>query len=40
MTVGLSRIEALAKANGKTAMTAADWGDRKLFINAPSAKGR
>ena len=37
MVVGLSRIESLAKANGWTTVTAAQWGDRKLFMgNRPS----
>lgn len=39
MTVGLSRIESLGKANGLTIVTEADWGDRRLFISAPSGKG-
>lgn len=37
MVVGLARVEALAKANGWASVTAAQWGDRKLFIgNAPA----
>lgn len=39
MTVGLSRIEALAKANGWKKVDADQWGGRRLFLsNAP--KGR
>lgn len=37
MTVGLARIEALAKANGWREVTADQWGDRALFLgNRPS----
>lgn len=32
MVVGLSRIEALAKAQGWSSVTAAQWGTRKLFL--------
>lgn len=32
MVVGLSRVESLAKANGWRKVTAAQWGDRKLFM--------
>jgi DNA transposition AAA+ family ATPase len=35
MAVGLSRVEALAKANGWHAMTDAHWGRRKLFLGTP-----
>lgn len=39
MTVGLARIEALAKGNGWKTVDADQWGDRRLFLtNAP--KGR
>lgn len=32
MVVGLSRIEALARANGWTAVDATKWADRKFFL--------
>lgn len=34
MVVGMSRIEALAKANGWKAVGSNQWGDRKLFLGA------
>ena len=37
MTVGLSRIEALAKANGWRDVSAEQWGNRALFLgNRPA----
>jgi DNA transposition AAA+ family ATPase len=36
MSVGLSRVEAFAKANGLKAMTETIWGARKLFLGAPA----
>lgn len=35
MTVGLSRIEALAKANGWGNVTDTHWGARRLFLGSP-----
>lgn len=32
MTVGMARIEALARANGWRRVTGEQWGDRKLFL--------
>lgn len=40
MVVGLARVEALAKANGWATITAAQWGDRKLFIGGAPRSGR
>lgn len=37
MSVGLSRVEALAKANGWKTVTALHWGPRKLFLGSPNA---
>lgn len=38
MVVGLSRIEAAARANGWSTVTAEQWGNRRLFLaNAPKA---
>ena len=37
MVVGLSRIEALAKANSWKCVSAAHWGPRKLFLGAQAA---
>lgn len=40
MVVGLSRIEALAKANRWAEVTADQWGERKLFMGgAPRVEG-
>lgn len=36
MSVGLSRIEALGKANGWKSITAEHWGPRKLFLGSPT----
>lgn len=36
MSVGMSRVEALAKANSWKLMTDAHWGDRKLFLGTPT----
>lgn len=39
MTVGLARIEAMAKANGWRRVTAEQWGERKLFLGNRPATG-
>lgn len=37
MTVGLARIEALAKANRWSEVDAERWGNRQLFLSSPKA---